>query len=286
MAASPTISFEIFPPKTPRGDAALDSVLEQLAALRPAFWSVTYGADGSGQERTLRLVERLIAQDMPLAAHLTCVGATRGEVDALARTWRDMGIRRIVALRGDMPGGGKWQPHEGGYQRASELVAGLSRVADFDIAVAAYPEAHPDSPSPRADLDNLKAKQDAGAGTAITQYCFDTDTILRFRDRAAAAGITIPIVPGIMPVVNFASIVNFSARCGAGIPDWLAGQFEGLEDDPETAAMVAASVASEQCRTLIDEGFDSFHFYTLNKAPLSYAVCRYLGINPPVAEAA
>jgi methylenetetrahydrofolate reductase (NADPH) len=189
-------------------------------------------------------------------------------------------------LRGDTPGGARWQPHDGGYQRASELVGGLRRIADFDIAVAAYPESHPDSPSPRADIDNLKAKQDAGAATAITQYCFDTDAILRFRDRAAAAGITIPIVPGIMPIVNFASIVNFSARCGASIPDWLAGQFEGLQDDPETTAMVAASVASEQCRTLIDEGFDSFHFYTLNKAPLSYAVCRYLGINPSVAEAA
>lgn len=286
MAATPTISFEIYPPKAPQGDLSLDSTLKQLESLRPAYWSVTYGADGSGQERTLRLVERLIARDTPLAAHLTCVGASRDEVDILARTWRDMGVRRIVALRGDMPGGEKWRPHDGGYQRASELVAGLRRIADFDIAVAAYPEAHPDSASPQADLDNLKAKQDAGAGTAITQYCFDTDTILRFRDRAAAAGITIPIVPGIMPIVNFASIINFSARCGAGIPDWLASQFEGLEDNPETAAMVAASVASEQCRILIDEGFDSFHFYTLNKAPLSYAICRYLGINPSVAKAA
>jgi methylenetetrahydrofolate reductase (NADPH) len=286
MTALPTISFEIFPPKTPQGDQAMDSMFEQLGSVRPAFWSVTYGADGSGQDRTLRLVERLIARDMPIAAHLTCVGATRDEVDALARTWRDMGVGRIVALRGDMPGGGKWQPYDGGYQRASELVAALRRVADFDIAVAAYPEAHPDSPSPQADIDNLKAKQNAGADTAITQYCFDTEAILRFRDRAVAAGITIPIIPGIMPIVNFASIVNFSARCGAAIPDWLAGQFEGLEGDHETAAMVAASVASEQCRTLIHEGFDSFHFYTLNKAPLSYAVCRYLGINPSIAEAA
>jgi methylenetetrahydrofolate reductase (NADPH) len=286
MAISPTVSFEIFPPRTPRGGAALDTALERLSTLRPAFWSVTYGADGSGQERTLRLVEKLIARGMPLAAHLTCVGAVREEVDALARTWRDMGIRRIVALRGDVPGGGKWRPCEGGYARASDLVSGLGRVADFDIAVAAYPEAHPDSPSPQTDLDNLKAKQDAGAGTAITQYCFDTEVILRFRDRAAAAGITMPIVPGIMPIANFSSIVNFSARCGAGIPDWLAGRFEGLDDDRETAAMVAASVASEQCRTLIDEGFGGFHFYTLNKAPLSHAVCRHLGINPPIAEAA
>ena len=286
MAALPTISFEIFPPKTPPGESALDSTLAQLKPVRPAFWSVTYGADGSGQTRTLRLIEQLIARDMPLAAHLTCVGAAREEVDALARTWRGMGIRRIVALRGDMPGGGTWRPCEGGYARASELVAGLSRIADFDIAVAAYPETHPDSPSPRADLDNLKAKQDAGAGTAITQYCFDTGVILRFRDRAAAAGIAMPIVPGIMPIVNFQRIVDFSTRCGAGIPDWLAARFEGLENDSETAAMVAASVASEQCRILIGEGFDSFHFYTMNKAPLTHAVCRYLGINSPVAEAA
>ena len=286
MAALPTISFEIFPPKTPQGESALDSTLAQLKPVRPAFWSVTYGADGSGQTRTLRLIEQLIARDMPLAAHLTCVGAAREEVDALARTWRGMGIRRIVALRGDMPGGGTWRPCEGGYARASELVAGLSRIADFDIAVAAYPETHPDSPSPRADLDNLKAKQDAGAGTAITQYCFDTGVILRFRDRAAAAGIAMPIVPGIMPIANFQRIVDFSTRCGAGIPDWLAARFEGLEDDSETAAMVAASVASEQCRILLGEGFDSFHFYTMNKAPLAQAVCRYLGINSPVAEAA
>jgi len=286
MAKSPTVSFEIFPPRTPRGDAVLDTTMEQLSTLRPTFWSVTYGADGSGQERTLHLVKKLIARDMPLAAHLTCVGAVRGDVDALARNWRDMGIQRIVALRGDVPGGGKWQPSAGGYTRASDLVAGLRRIAEFDIAVAAYPEAHPDSPSPQADLDNLKGKQDAGAGTAITQYCFDTDEILRFRDRAAAAGITIPIVPGIMPIVNFSSVVNFSARCGAGIPDWLAGRFEGLDEDCETAAMVAASVASEQCRTLIDEGFDDFHFYTLNKAPLSHAVCRNLGVNPSISEAA
>ena len=177
MAKSPTVSFEIFPPNTPKGGAALESVLEQLSTLRPEFWSVTYGADGSGQERTLRLVKKLLARGLPLAAHLTCVGAPRNDVDALARTWREMGIRRIVALRGDMPGGARWQPFEGGYSRASELVAGLSRIAEFDIAVAAYPEAHPDSPSPQADLDNLKAKQDAGAGTAITQYCFDTEAI-------------------------------------------------------------------------------------------------------------
>ena len=286
MDFAPRISFEIFPPKTPQGDTALDATLGQLAPLRPEFLSVTYGADGSGQERTVRLVERLIDAKQPLAAHLTCVGATREEVDRLASIWRDMGIRRIVALRGDVPGGGPWRPREAGYACAAELVAGLSRIAAFDISVAAYPESHPDSPSPEADIDNLRAKQDAGARTAITQYCFETDTILRFRDRAAAAGVTMEIVPGILPIVDFARAVEFSRRCGAGIPDWLYRQFEGLENDADTAAMVAASVAVEQCHTLIEEGFRQFHFYTMNKAPLTYAVCRRLGIHPAVSEAA
>jgi len=286
MGFPPNISFEIFPPKTPKGDEGLDATLEQLAPLRPEFLSVTYGADGSGQERTVRLVERLIDAGMPLAAHLTCVGATRIAVDELATIWRDMGIRRIVALRGDVPGGGPWQPHEDGYGRASELVAGLSRIADFDIAVAAYPESHPDSPSPEADIENLRAKQDAGARTAITQYCFETETILRFRDRARAAGVTMEIIPGILPIVDFSRTVEFSRRCGAGIPDWLARQFDAVEDDAETSAMVAVSVAVDQCNTLIREGFEQFHFYTMNKAPQSYAVCRRLGIRPGISEAA
>ena len=286
MAATPKISFEIFPPKTPRGDDTLDSALEQLLPLRPEFLSVTYGADGSGQDRTLRLVRRLDAAGMPLAAHLTCVGATRDEVDSLARVWRGMGLRRIVALRGDVPGGGPWQPHADGYACAAELVAGLSRIADFDIAVAAYPESHPDSPTPVADLENLKRKQDAGASTAITQYCFDTSAILRFRDRAAAAGVTMEIVPGVMPIADFGRTVEFSRRCGAGIPDWLPAQFQGLEDDPQTSALVAASIAADQCLALIGEGFKQFHFYTLNRAPLSYAVCRRLGVHPTISEAA
>lgn len=286
MGQSPKISFEIFPPKTPKGNAALDATLEQLAPLRPKFLSVTYGADGSGQERTVRLVERLIDADMPLAAHLTCVGATREAVDELATIWRDMGIRRIVALRGDVPGGGPWCPHANGYARASDLVAGLSRIANFDISVAAYPESHPDSPSPEADVDNLRAKQDAGARTAITQYCFETETILRFRDRATAAGVTMEIIPGILPIVDFTRTVEFSRKCGAGIPDWLTRQFDGLEDDAETSAMVAVSLAVDQCRILMREGFRQFHFYTMNKAPQSYAVCRRLGIHPGISEAA
>lgn len=286
MGLPPNISLEIFPPKTPGGDKALDATLEQLAPLRPEFLSVTYGADGSGQERTVRLVERLIDAGMPLAAHLTCVGATRDAVDELATIWRDMGIRRIVALRGDVPGGGPWRPHEDGYARASELVAGLSRIADFDISVAAYPESHPDSPSPAADIENLRAKQDAGASTAITQYCFETETILRFRDRARAAGVTMEIIPGILPIVEFSRTVEFSRRCGAGIPGWLTDQFDGLEDDAETSAMVAVSLAVDQCNILMREGFRQFHFYTMNKAPQSCAVCRRLGIRPGISEAA
>jgi len=286
MPRMPRISFEIFPPKTPQGDDALDQALDRLESVDPEFLSVTYGADGSGQERSLHLVDRLAGREAPLAAHLTCVGAPRAEVDELAGRWRDLGIRRVVALRGDMPGGGRWQPHEGGYARASDLVAGLARLGCFDIAVAAYPEAHPDSPSVQADLDNLKAKQDAGADTAITQYCFDTDAILRFRDHARASGVDLPIVIGIMPIANFAGIRNFSARCGASIPDWLSARFDGLEDGSSAAAEVAVSLAVDQSRALIREGFDSFHIYTLNRAELSLAICRELGITKNSAKAA
>lgn len=284
---APAVSFEIFPAATPKGETALDAALKQLGKLRPGYLSVTYGADGSGQDRSLRLIERLAGKkEFRIAAHLTCAGATRDEVDAVARRWWELGVRRIVALRGDVPGGGAWRPHEGGYDRAADLVAGLARIGGFNIAVAAYPEVHPDSPSPEADIDNLKRKQDAGAAVAITQYCFENDPILRLRDRAAAAGVTIPIVPGILPVTNFARVVGFSEKCGASVPDWLAGEFEGLDEDPETRAMVAASVAVEQCKVLRAEGFDRFHFYTLNRAAVTYAICRRLGVNPGVAEAA
>jgi methylenetetrahydrofolate reductase (NADPH) len=286
MVASPTVSFEIFPPKTEEGHRSLDEALADFAAVRPAFLSVTYGADGSGQHRTVDLVDRLIKGRMPLAAHVTCVGAKREQVDALAHRWLDMGIRRLVALRGDVPGGGKWVPHEGGYTCAADLVSGLAGVGRFDIAVAAYPEAHPDSPSEQADLENLNAKQDGGAALAITQYCFDTDTILRFRDKARAAGITIPIAVGVMPIVNFVSIERFSVRCGASIPPWLATRFDGLENGSAAADAAAVEVATRQCRTLAAEGFDMFHFYTLNRSPLSLAVCRALGVNRKKARAA
>lgn len=287
MARTPTVSFEIFPAATEAADQSLERAMGQLSTLNPDCITVTYGADGSGQQRSVQLVERLLMRDRPpVAAHLTCVGATRDEFDALARRWWGLGLRRIVALRGDVPGGGPWQPCADGYQRAADLVAGLKRVADFDIAVAAYPETHPAAASPDADIDNLKAKQDAGASTAITQYCFDVEPILRLRDRAVKAGIQIPVVPGILPVTNFARVVTFSKRCGASVPDWLAAQFDGLDDDPETRSMVAASVATEQCQRLLAEGFDRFHFYTLNRGRLTYAICRRLGLQPGVERAA
>ncbi len=287
MAGAPTVSFEFFPAATEAADESLERALRQLSTLNPDCVTVTFGADGSGQQRSVQVVERLLSRDGPqVAAHLTCVGATRDEIDALARRWRGLGLNRIVALRGDVPGGGPWQPHDQGYQRAAELVEGLRRVAEFDIAVAAYPENHPDSPSTEADTDNLKRKQDAGASMAITQYCFDSEPILRLRDRAAKAGIHIPVVPGILPVTNFARVVTFSQRCGASVPDWLAAQFDGLDDDPETCAMVAASVATEQCQRLIAEGFERFHFYTLNRGRLTYAICRRLGLQPGIERAA
>lgn len=286
MAPQPIVSFEIFPPKTPEGERSLERARALFETVRPVFLSVTYGADGSGQERSIDLIDRLTGCETPVAAHLTCVGHGRDDVDSLALKWRDMGIRRVVALRGDVPGGGKWQPREDGYSCAADLVAGLSKVADFDIAVACYPECHPDSPSPEADLENLKAKQDAGASLAITQYCFETDTILRFRDKARAAGITIPISAGIMPIMNFDSIARFSAKCGAGMPSWLADRFKGVKEDARAAAEVAVAVAAAQCRVLLEEGFDSLHFYTLNRAELSLAVCAALGGTRKRAEAA
>ena len=287
MAESPKVSFEVYPPKSPEAADRLQEEIGKLALFRPDFLSVTYGADGGGRDSSLRLVDRLQSDGrLPITAHLTCVGSTRDETDAIARRWRDAGITRIAALRGDMPGGGKWVPHPGGYANGADLVAGLRRVADFDIAVAAYPESHPDSADEAADLDNLRRKIDAGADTAITQFCFDTDAIVRLRDRAAAAGIAAPVIPGILPITNFARVAGFSRRCGAGVPDWLEAQFEGLDDDPETSELVAASVAAEQCLRLMAEGFERFHFYTLNLARLSHAVCRRLGLLPDLAKAA
>ena len=243
--------------------------------------SVTYGAGGSTQERTHATVRRIVAEtSLTPAAHLTCVGATRDTVDAVARGYWQAGVRHVVALRGDVPGGGAYEPCPGGYAYAADLVAGLRRIGDFEISVAAYPEVHPAAASGAADLDNLKRKLDAGATRAITQYFFDNDVFLRFLDRALAAGITAPIVPGIMPVTNFAQAVKFSAACGTSVPDWMAHLFEGTEDDPETRRMVAAFVAAEQVRLLQACGVDEFHFYTLNRPDLTYAIAHILGVRP------
>ena len=280
-AKPPAISFEFFPPKTPVLEAQLWACVARLAPLKPRFVAVTYGAGGSTQERTHATIVRLVQEtDLVPAAHLTCVGAPRGEVDDVARAYWDAGVRHIVALRGDAPHMGTYEPHTRGDEYASDLVAGLRRIADFEISVAAYPEVHGDAASPAADLDNLKRKLDAGATRAITQLFFDDATYLRFLDKAVAAGITAPIVPGIMPVSNFAQAARFCASCGATVPAWMAALFEGLEDDLETRRMVGAAIAAEQVRTLQANGVDEFHLYTLNRPDLVYAIARILGVKP------
>ncbi|WP_298214073.1 methylenetetrahydrofolate reductase [NAD(P)H] [Acidocella sp.] len=280
-AAPPAISFEFFPPKTPALEAQLWACIERLAVLRPAFVSVTYGAGGTTQERTHATVLRLVREtSLTPAAHLTCVGATREAVDEVARRYWQAGVRHIVALRGDPPSGERYAPYPGGYPFAADLVKGLRRIADFEISVAAYPETHPEAASPEADLDNLKRKLDAGAARAITQVFFDNAAFLRFLDRAVAAGITAPIVPGIMPVTNFAQARRFAETCGTQVPGWMAEMFEGLDDDLETRRMVAAAVAAEQVRLLQANGIDEFHFYTLNRPDLTYAIARILGVKP------
>ena len=277
----PAMSFEFFPPRTEALEAQLWACIRRLEPLAPRFVSVTYGAGGTTQERTHATVTRLVTEtSLTPAAHLTCVGASRGEVDDVARRYYDAGVRHIVALRGDVPGGGAYVPHPDGYAYASDLVAGLKRIGDFEISVAAYAETQPDAISPEADLENLKRKLDAGATRAITNYFFETDTYLRFLDRCLAAGITAPIVPGIMPVSNFAQAVKFSAMCGATIPAWLGHMFDGTEEDPETRRMVGAIVAAEQVRLLRANGIDEFHFYTLNRPDLTYAIAHILGARP------
>ncbi len=274
-----SVSFEFFPPKTPEMEQALWRTVERLAPLRPAFVSVTYGAGGSTRERTHATVKRLVEETgLAPAAHLTCVAATRDEVDAVARGYWAAGVRHIVALRGDSPAGGAYQVHPGGYEYAADLVAGLKRIADFEISVAAFPEGHPDAASAQADLDNLKRKIDAGATRAITQFFFYNDVYFRFVDRARAAGITVPIIPGIIPVTNFKQIVKFAAMCGTAVPSAMARHFDGLDDDPETRKLVAAMLAAEQVRGLAAGGVTDFHFYTLNRADLSFAICHLLGL--------
>ena len=277
------VSFEFFPPKTDAMEGRFWDAVHKLAPLNPHFVSVTYGAGGSTRERTLRMVSQIQAQTgVNAAAHLTCVGASRDAVDGVVRAYHAAGVRRVVALRGDPPEG-VGQPfaaHPDGYRSAAELVAGIRRLGDFDISVAAYPEKHPQSPDWDADIDNLKRKFDAGADRAITQMFFENADYFRFVERARRAGITQPIVPGIQPIHSFRQISGFAARCGASVPDWLRARFDGLEDDPETHALVASAVAAEQVLELVDAGLTEFHFYTLNRSNLVLALARLLGVRP------
>ena len=275
------VSFEFFPPKTEKMEAQLWDTFRTLEPLAPRFVSVTYGAGGSTRERTHATVARIASESaVPPAAHLTCVEASRGEIEEVARAYWDAGVRHIVALRGDVPGGGAYRAHPDGFANAVELVAGLKRIAPFDISVAAYPEVHPDADCPQADLDNLKRKLDAGATRAITQFFFSPEAFLRFRDAAAAAGIDAPIVPGILPVSNVSQTRRMADMCGTAIPAWMIALFEGLDDLPDARQLVAATVAAEMCRRLYAGGVRDFHFYTLNRAELSYAICHMLGLRP------
>ena len=277
------VSFEFFPPRTAEMEQTLWQAIARLAPLQPNFVSVTYGAGGSTRERTHATVTRILAETMLTpAAHLTCVAATRAQADAVIETYAQAGVRHIVALRGDPPGGigERFSPHPGGYRNAADLVAGIKRIADLEVSVSAYPEKHPDSADIAADLDMLKAKVDAGANRAITQFFFENDLYFRYLDRVRAAGIDIPIVPGILPVQNFTQTRNFAARAGASVPDWLAARFDGLDDDPATRKLIAAAVAAEQVLGLVDRGVSDFHFYTMNRADLAYAICHLLGLRP------
>jgi methylenetetrahydrofolate reductase (NADPH) len=283
--ARPLVSFEFFPPKTAAMEENLWRTVQPLEPLMPRFVSVTYGAGGTTRDRTHATVRRIREETrIELAAHLTCIGAARAEIETIARDYWEAGIRHVVALRGDVPvGAGSYRPHPDGHAYAADLVAGLMRVADFDVSVAAYPETHPEAPSAAADLDNLKRKIDAGARRAITQFFFDVEVYLRFRDRAHAAGIGVAIVPGILPVTNFAQVRKFATACGASLPAWLPRLFDGLDDDPDTRRLVAASIAAEQCRRLQAAGVEEFHFYTLNRADLIVAICHMIGVRAAVA---
>lgn len=286
-SAPVSVSFEFFPPKTADMEQTLWRSIQHLAPLNPRFVSVTYGADGSTRDRTHNVVSRIVNETQLTAApHLTCVGAGREELQRIARDYWDMGVRHIVALRGDPPQRGEsYVPHAGGFAYASDLVGGLREVADFDISVAAYPEVHPEAPNAQFDLDNLKRKIDAGAVRAITQFFFEPEFYLRFRDRCAAAGLNVKIVPGILPITRFPQLLRFAEMCGASVPEWLRLRFDGLDDDPETRQLIAASVAIDQVQTLQRHGVSDFHFYTLNRSQLTYAICHSLGIRPAEAKA-
>lgn len=282
-SAPPSVSFEFFPPKTEEMEEILWRSIKRLEPLAPAFVSVTYGAGGSTRARTHNTVRRVLRETGLIpAAHLTCVAATREEVDEVIRDYWAAGVRHIVALRGDPPEGigAAYRPHPGGYANAAELAAGIRRIGNFEISVGCYPEKHPESPSFEADIAHLKAKIDAGATRAITQFFFEPVRYLRFRDRLVREGVTVPVVPGIMPVLNFRALTRMAEGCGATLPAWLAERFEGLDDDPETRKLVAATVTAELVTRLRAEGVHEFHFYTLNRADLSYAICHLLGLRP------
>ena len=286
LAGDINVSFEFFPPKTEKMEEQLWSAIQTLTPLAPKFVSVTYGAGGSTRERTHSTVAR-IAKETPLsaAAHLTCVAASRAEIDEVADAYWEAGVRHIVALRGDPPeAGAKFQPHAEGYSGAAELVEGLMKRHPFEISVAAYPETHPDALSAQGDIDNLKRKLDAGATRAITQFFFEPDTFFRFRDTVAAARIDAEIIPGIMPVSNFAAVQRMSAMCNTDVPGWMGKLFEGLDDLPAARQLVSATLAAELCRKLYAGGVRDFHFYTLNRAELSYAICHLLGLRPAALE--
>lgn len=279
---TPIVSFEFFPPANPQMEATLWKSVERLAPLKPRFVSVTYGADGSTRERTHGVITRIQREtELTGAPHLTCIGTSRGEILDIARGYWDQGIRHLVALRGDPPQDEPaYRPHPEGFAYACDLVAGLKSVADFEISVAAYPEVHPSAPSAQFDLDNLKRKIDAGATRAITQFFYDTGRFLHFRERCAQAGIRAQIVPGLLPITRFPQVLRFAAQCGASIPCWLHERFAGLDDDADTRRLIAASVAIEQVQQLTRHGVQEFHFYTLNRAELTYAICHALGVRP------
>lgn len=282
LRGRPTVSFEFFPPKDAQMEQTLWESIQRLSPLQPRFVSVTYGADGSTRSRTHNIVTRIQSTTALTAApHLTCVGAPREEILDVARNYWAHGIRHIVALRGDPPQGTTgYTPHPGGFAYAVDLVKGLKSVGDFEISVACYPEVHPEAPNAEFDLDNLKAKIDAGADRAITQFFFDTQRFLRFRDQCAAAGITASIVPGILPVTRFPQLLRMARTCGASVPDWLMHRFDGLDDDAETRRLIAAAVAIEQVQELERQGVEEFHFYTLNRSELTFAICHALGVRP------
>lgn len=281
------VSFEFFPPKNEEMEKTLWESVQRLAPLNPSFVSVTYGAGGSTRERTHNTVAKIV-QDTHLrpAAHLTCVAATRDEIDEVIRDYWRAGVRHIVALRGDPQTGAgtSYQPHPGGYAYTPDLIEGIRRIGEFEISVSAYPEKHPDSASVDADIEVLKRKVDAGATRAITQFFFENDFYFRYLDKVHAAGINIPIVPGIIPVLNFKQAASFATRCGTHVPQWLADRFEGLDNDPATRKLIAAAIAAEQVTDLIDRGVTDLHFYTMNRADLVYAICHLVGVKGDTAE--